>query len=81
MILFDEAKQLVTDALGELTNDECPRCNCGGLVSGCVGDDDIAKFLRQHKLVKSDTQSYCVTCGEDIGKEFLFTRRPHMCRR
>ncbi len=79
MIEFDEARQLVKDVLSELVNKQCPHCQCGTDPDNYVSDGDVERFLRRHKLVKSDTQRYCSACGENTGRELEVTSRAHVC--
>ena len=43
--MLTELTEIIYQALQELTNDECPRCNYRGLVSDCVDQEDIEKWL------------------------------------
>ncbi len=80
MIEFEEAKQIVQDALLELVNTRCSHCQCGTDPSDYISDEDVERFLRQHKLVKADTQRCCCACGTNTGEEFELTSRAHVCR-
>jgi len=52
---YDDAKRLVMDALELFSPVECSECQAPVIIGKFISEDDVDKFVREHRLVTIET--------------------------